>query len=160
MIGLVALIELSPRLSATQEPPFLSGDQIPSVMITNDGYLKVTDVRVICFLFDVNIAGNSFGFMMAGNGSPAQNILEPTVSYTVSCSPGTFIRAPTQAINHVEAGIVTYYRPWPFTVLRSRKFFRFVAHNNGTTLNWFKEPPNDTMEQRFAQFVAENGAPK
>ncbi len=156
LISLIALIELSPRLSASQESPFLAGDQVPSVVVSNDGYLRVTDVNIVCFAMDMKIAGNTFGFVMVGNGSPPQKKLAPTESYTVSCAPGRFIVAPTSAISQIEVGIVAYYRPWPFTFLQCRKFFRFVGQNDGTKLNWFKQPPNDTGK-KFDDFVRQTG---
>jgi hypothetical protein len=52
-IGLVALIELFPRLSATATPPLDQGNQLASSKFTvsNDGYLQVTEVMSACFLW-------------------------------------------------------------------------------------------------------------
>src|SRR2546423_15362015 len=53
--GLVALIELFPRLSAAVTSTTDLDDVLGSSRstITNDGYLKVTDVVSGCFLWDV-----------------------------------------------------------------------------------------------------------
>src|SRR5260370_41046274 len=52
IIGLITLIELFPRLSASATPPLDLGNQLASsrFTVTNDGYLQVTDVMSACFL--------------------------------------------------------------------------------------------------------------
>jgi hypothetical protein len=157
IIGLITLIELFPLLSASQQSPFLARDQVPSVSITNDGYFWVTDVKIACFGMNVKIGGATVGFVMSGEGSPPQAILKPTESYTVSCSDGgILISAPTNSISQMDVGAVVYYRPWPFTFLRCRRFYRFEGRNDGVKLNWFKEPPNDT-DKKFDEFVKHTG---
>jgi hypothetical protein len=124
--------------------------------VSNDGYLRVTDVKIACFISTLNLGGNIFNFVMSGTGSPPQQVLAPTETYTVPCSPGRYISAPTSAIRHIEIGVVAYYRPWPFTFLRSRKFFRFEGKNDGTKLNWFKQPPNE-IDKQFDEAMRQMG---
>ena len=56
--------------------------------------------------------------------------------------------APASAIKGIDIAVVAYYRPWPFTFLRCRKFFRFEGRNDGAKLNWYKQPPGD-IDQSF-----------
>lgn len=144
--GLVGLVALLPRLSAAQQSPFISGDQIPSVTVTNDGVVRVTDVKILCFIEDMKVGGSDFHLFVGGLGAPSQNVLGPGEPYTVSCSKGVLLSAPTSTISSIDLCVVAYYRPWPFTLRRSRKFFRFVGRNDGSTLNWFKQPPGDAEE--------------
>lgn len=157
-IGLVALIELSPRLSAAQMPPFLAKDAIPSIAISNDGYLQLTDVEAECFAAKMVLAGNNNVYgAMSGSGSPPKKILSPAESFTISCTGHgkTFLDSPISWISHIELDAVTYYRPWPFTFLRRRKFFKFVGENDGSKINWYKQTP-DGLAQEYDELVRES----
>lgn len=158
LLGLVTLVELYPRLSASQQPPFYAEDQIPDVTVSNEGYLQVTDVRIGCFILNMKISENTFQDELMWHGSPPQKVLTATESYTVSCwSNGPAVVAPIPSISNIDLVVVTYYRPWPLTFLRFRKFFRFVGRNNGTRLYWVRQPSNgvdkefDDSIRRFEQ---------
>lgn len=156
-IGLIALIQLSPRLSVSQESPFRANDLMPSVKVTNEGYLRLTDVKVICFIKDLLWGhGNSFNFLLAGNGSPTQKILDPTVSYTVPFLRQGAMNISPSVVSHIEVGVVVFYRPWPFTFFQSKKFVKFVGQNDGRTIQWFSQPPNG-IEKEFNEGIARTG---
>jgi len=104
---------------------------------------------------DAEIAGNHLSNMMAGSGSPIQKVLEPGQTYSVSCGEekSTFVNAPESLVSSMTVEAVAIYRPWPFTFFRSRRFFKFLGTNNGAKLNWYKEPPTDSDERRFDEFI-------
>jgi len=57
-VGLIALIELFPRLSASANSPTNPDDPLSSskFSVANDGYVRVTDVMSACFLWKVRMA--------------------------------------------------------------------------------------------------------
>src|SRR6266481_7063549 len=91
-IGLVALIELFPRLSASANSPTNPDDPLSSSKFTvsNDGYLKVTDVMSACYLWKVRMAqgGRVNTFIDSGMATivrPPENTLKPTEAFTIPC---------------------------------------------------------------------------
>src|SRR5580704_3622287 len=92
-IGLIALIELFPRLSSSATPPLDLGNQLASsrFTVTNDGYLQVTDVMSACFLWNVVEGGFHAHGSMARVAVPPENRLRPTESYTVPCTSENMI---------------------------------------------------------------------
>jgi hypothetical protein len=57
--------------------------------------------------------------------------------------------------SHIDLALVVYYRPWPLTMFRSRKLFRFVGRPTpdlkGTIYD--KQPAGD-MEKDFDSLIA------
>ncbi len=143
LIGAIGLVALYPRLSASPQAPFFEGDQVPSFAITNDGYFRLTDIRAVCYMKKLEGLGLTINNALTEIGSPAQNLLRPTETYTIPCATKRFIRAPAAAISNIDLAIVVSYRPWPLPFSRIRKFFRFVAQNDGTRLNWYKQAPEN-----------------
>lgn len=153
-IGLVALIELFPRLSATASSPTDSNDPLTSskFAISNDGYLRVTDVASACFLWRVQMTsgGSSKPNVQFTDGlaevvKPPENKLSPTEALTVPCTGQQVVGASAPyvqpALTHADLAIVVYYRDWPFTFYRDRRFFRFVANiGKHGEVTWEKQP--------------------
>jgi hypothetical protein len=145
VVGIVTLIELSPRLSAIATAPTSPNDVLGSstFTISNDGYLKLTGVVASCFLWKVKIDKLAeFGSSMADMFvSPPTSTLRTDEGLTVPCTSEG--RARTNIPVHVDAdlAIVVYYRAWPFIFYRDHRLFRFVAHTNqqGEVI-WNKQP--------------------
>src|SRR6267143_1614829 len=137
-LGLVSLIALSPRLSGASQSPFIAGDQIPAFEVKNDGYIQLTDVNVACYArkIKMTVAEIEDTFTVA---NPPLQVLPKNDSLTLNCTGGSFMMAPASAIKSIDIAVVAYYRPWPFTFLRCRKFFRFEGRNDGTKVNWYKQ---------------------
>jgi hypothetical protein len=160
--GLVTLIEMFPRLSATASSPLDQGNQLASSKFTvsNDGYWQVTDVVSACYLWKVTEGGFHFTDSMARVAVPAGNILSPTEGYTVPCvSENMFAVGPPFAlkIKQADLAIAVYYRPWPFTIVRKHRLFRFVARigREGEVV-WDKQPAAD-LEADFDNNIAAHG---
>jgi hypothetical protein len=150
-LGLVTLVELSPRLSASAKNPFHPADQIASFAIRNDGYLKVTNVQPGCFIWNLTKSGKTVmrNVYSEQNGEmESADELSPAETLTVPC--GIRVRAP---IESVDLGVVIYYRPWPFTIFNKRRVFRFVAKpGEDGTLNWYEQPSAD-LEEALDEFL-------
>ncbi len=163
-IGLVTLIELFPRLSTTATPPTDSYHVLTSstFTITNDGYLRVTDVMAACYLWRVDQGDVHFrntGIIRAV--APLEGKLAPTEGYTVPCSKEDFVTstAPSKPIpmTHADLAIIVYYRPWPFTILRTRRLFRFIGRfGEGGQVAWDKQPA-DQLEPDFDKWIEMHG---
>jgi hypothetical protein len=150
-LGLVALVELFPRLSAFPSPH----QSIPTFTVSNDGYLKVTDVTSACFLWHVVTQNIVIESSMTQVISPPQRELAPTEGYTVPCEIPS-IRPPPKFV-HIDLAVVIYYRPWPFVMFRAHKLLRFVG-SPGADLHstiWDKQPSSD-MERDFENWLTLN----
>jgi hypothetical protein len=161
-IGLVALIELFPRLSATATPTTNLDDILGSskFTVTNDGYLKVPDVVSGCFLWDVEIKNNTGSSVhqrsdLATLVSPPATTLYPTEGFTIPCTPENrpLIASqppyPPMRVTKADLAIVVYYRAWPFMFYRGRRFFRFIAHfGKQGEVTWEKQPA-EVLEPDF-----------
>ena len=159
LISLIALIELYPRPTATASLPTDPNDQLSSsgFTITNDGYFQLADVRAACFLWKVQFdrnadVTNSFSRIV----SPSEGTLQTNEGLTVPCTTRNFIgvaHGPPR-FTKADLAIVVYYRPYPFTFLRSHKLFRFVARvgNNGNVVAWDKQP-SAILEPDFEKFM-------
>jgi hypothetical protein len=92
-LGLITLIELFPRLSASATPPLDLGNQLASsrFTVTNEGYLQVTDVMSACFLWKVVEGGLHAYGSLARVVMPPENRLRPTEGYTVPCTSENMI---------------------------------------------------------------------
>jgi hypothetical protein len=149
-LGLIALIELFPRLSAS---PSSQIDQLTPVFnVSNDGYLRVTDVKSACFLWHVaTTSRNTAESSLSQDTSPPNNILAPAERFPVPCR----LRMVTMFESNprftlVDLAIVVYYRPWPFTMFRMHKLIRFAARPgpNGSTPAW-DQLPASALEKDF-----------
>ncbi len=161
VIGLITLIELFPRLSASATSPLDLGNQLASsrFAVTNDGYFQVTDVMSACFLWKVTEGRLHVSSSMAQVVIPPENRLRPTESLTVPCvSENMFATNPPDILNlkNADLAIAIYYRVWPFTFYRTHRLFRFVARigRNGEVI-WDKQPSTEVLEQDYNQFINE-----
>lgn len=160
-LSLIALIELFPRLSATASSPTDPDDQLGSsrFTISNDGYLKVTEVTSECFLWKVRVGSAYFSTSTSGALVPPKDTLNPADSLTVPCTRRRLVGAPPPFLQprliYADLAIVIRYRVWPFTFYRRRKLFRFVARvGQNNSLIWDKQPVNDDIEQDYDSLSA------
>jgi hypothetical protein len=169
LISLVALIGLFPRLSASASPPTDLNDSLGSSKFTvsNDGYLKVTDVVSACFLWNVQMGGFPGPTVNLRSGvvklaRPNESQLEPAESYTIPCThegKPMFDTPEHQGVKLAKAdlAIVAYYRIWPFTFYRGHRLFRFVAHvGSHGEVTWEKQPAA-VLEPDFDNWLAIHG---
>lgn len=154
ILGLLSLIQLFPRLSAAAKSPTDPDDPLTSskFTVTNDGYLKVTDVMSACFLWRVQMSsgGSSKPNIQISDGlaevvKPPEATLIPAEALTVPCTGQQFVGASAPYVQPVIAqadlAIVIYYRAWPFTFYRDRRLFRFVANiGKHGEVTWEKQP--------------------
>lgn len=123
LIGLITLIELYPRLSASAKSPFNPRDRIAAFAIRNDGYFKITEVKPECFIWKATGFGTMTNLLNSNSaGMEPVKELRPTETMTIPC--GITMIGP---IKSVDIGVIARYRPWPFTFITKRKVFRFVA---------------------------------
>jgi hypothetical protein len=168
LISLIALKQLSPRLSGAQAPsdPKVSiQDELSSSQftITNDGVFAVTDVVAACYVRGVDeTEGPQPGPAIHLRDwvsvivRPLNNNLNPTESFTVPCTSKRFFGMPVSVTNG-DIAIVVYYCPWPFTVLRLHRLFRFTARRGDQgQLIWDKQP-SAPVEDEFDKWVETNG---
>jgi hypothetical protein len=167
-VGLVALIELFPRLSASANSPTNLDDPLSSskFSISNDGYMKVTDVMSACFLWKVRMAqgGRVNTFVDSGLATtvrPPENMLKPTEAFTVPCTGNRLVGAPPPysqpVLVQADLAIVAYYRVWPFTFYRDHRLFRFVASiGKNNEIVWEKQPSN-LLEADYDEWIAAHG---
>jgi len=164
-IGLVALIELFPRLSATATPPTNLDRPLESsrFTITNDGYVKVTDVSSLCFLWKVTLGSVRFQSGTVEIVKPPEAKLSPTESMTVPCSSEKMrlVGSPPPyrqpRLTEGDLAIVVYYRVWPFTFYRDRRLFRFAARfGEHGEITWEKQPAA-IMEADFEKWLVTHG---
>jgi hypothetical protein len=161
----LALIAFLPRLSVSAALPSDPNEQLASSTFTvlNDGHVPVTDVKSACYLWKVqgengvhstaNIQGNVGRVVI-----PPASILRPTEGYTVPCtSEKMFYFSPPLIVKHADIAIIVYYRPWPFTFLRSHRLYRFVARMNpqGQITSWDKQPAAQ-LEPDFEHWLKEH----
>jgi hypothetical protein len=168
LIGLVTLIELFPRLSATGKSPTDPDNPLSSSKFTvnNDGYLKLTDVMSACFIWRVDQGGKSMPVERITNTlaivvRPPENVLMPTEGFTVPCTANPVVSAPPPyiqpAINLADLAIVVYYRAWPFTFYRGHRLFRFVANiGRHGEISWDKQPA-DALGAAYDKFLNDRG---
>ena len=166
--GLVALIELFPRLSAAANSPANPDDPLSSsrFSISNDGYMKVTDVMSACFLWKVKMARGRRVNTFIDNGlatvvRPPENVLKPTEAFTVPCTGNKLVGASPPYLQPVIAqadlAIVAYYRVWPFTFYRAHRLFRFVAGiGKNNEIVWEKQP-SEVLEVDYDRWIETHG---
>jgi len=124
VISLVALVELFPRLAASPSSP--TNIYTPVFSVSNDGYLKVTDVTSGCFLWRLWQPSGVIESTMSRTVHPPENQLTPTEAFPVPCDlKGVDING--EGFTRIDLAIVVYYRPWPFTMFRTHKLIRFSA---------------------------------
>jgi hypothetical protein len=153
LISLITVIELFPRLSVSPEPPTEEGNIIPYFSVKNDGYLQLTDVEVACFVWNAHGKGmpNFHNIMSAkSSGAGPEKKLPPTQTLTSRC--GINFILPPQAVDEIDLGIILYFRPWPLTLFRSRRVFRFKAQPTANGLNWYKQASGD-LEKALDEFL-------
>jgi hypothetical protein len=157
-IGLIALIQLRPRLSASAIPVSVVGQELFSrFTVSNDGYVKITDVQMSCYIWKAvaqDITNNETGNNVHINDalshpiSPPSQILLPNEGYTLPCAFGN-IEMPTFQLKNADIAIVVYFRPWPLAWLRLRRLFRFTFNRaQDGTASWDKQPSSE-LEKRF-----------
>src|SRR5882724_2084085 len=121
-VGLLTVIQFRPRPTPGATPP-TGLDELASsrFTITNEGYIKFTDVKAVCFLWDVRFRMNpsSLTNSLENIISPPESILETGETLTVPCTLANPIHhtsgVPFQ-LRKADLAIVVYYRPWPFTL--------------------------------------------
>src|SRR5580704_6791847 len=140
VIGLVALVELFPRPSVSSSSPTVPDLWLTSrFTVSNDGYLQLNDVHAVCFVWK---AMTGEGSRLTNSASrvayPADLTLPPGQAFTVPCEGDVhLVNGPYRS---ADLAIVVSYRPWPFTFIRQRKFFRFVARLDTGNVIWEKQP--------------------
>jgi hypothetical protein len=166
--GLITLIELFPRLSATAKSPTDLDDPLTSSKFTvsNDGYMRVTDVMSACFLWKADLGPRGkpnahITSSLARVVQPPESLLKPTEGFTVPCTGSKLIGSPPPylqpVISRVDMAIVVYYRAWPFTFYRDHRLFRFVASlGKDGEVSWEKQPSVD-LEPDYNEFIREHG---
>jgi hypothetical protein len=151
-----------PRLTPNASLPTDTEDELSSsrFTITNDGYMRITDVKATCFMWRVQygkavITINDGMYVIV---SPPQHTLSVSEGFTIPCTQGAPIESTLgpQPVTQADIGIVIYYRPWPLVFLRSRRIFRFVARfdERGHIVAWDKQPAY-TMERDFDHAIKE-----
>lgn len=141
-ISLITVIELFPRLSASPTAPFDLGSQFASFQISNDGYLPVSDLKFGCFIWKAKIMGTAFERVTTNSSLyPTLPKLNVGDSYTIDCRH--LIYGPPQTIQSLDMAIFLHYRPWPwpFSLIRRTRVFRFTASPGANSMNWYKQPP-------------------
>ena len=168
LTGLLSLIPLFPRLSATATPTTNLDDVLGSskFTVTNDGTLRVTDVMSACFLWKVKMerpgATANFDSSLSRIVSPPETKLSPTEGFTIPCTAegrpivGSSAPFAQPRVTHADLAIVAYYRAWPFTFYRDHRLFRFVAHFGQGEVTWEKQPAA-ALEPDFDKFIAAHG---
>ena len=148
IIGLVALLELFPRLSATPIPE-TDNQSFPYFTVKNDGYLKVTDVSSGCYLWHVAPEnGPLIISSMTQTTAPPEQKLVGDESYTVPCDITPFV--DHLRLIHNDLALVIYYRPWPFTRFQCYKLIRFVGKAApGLKYTIYEEQPSGDLEKDF-----------
>jgi hypothetical protein len=159
-LGLISLIGLWPRPTPSASLPTNQNDQLSSsgFTITNDGYARLTDVKAVCFLWRVQL--NQIAHIdndLSRIVSPSEGTLQTSEGITVPCtarSPIGFASGPPR-LTKADLAIAVYYRPWPITILRCHRLFRFVARigSNGDVVAWDKQP-SAILEQDFDKAMA------
>jgi hypothetical protein len=160
-IGLVALIELFPRLSAAATPTTNLDDIFGSskFTVTNDGYLKVTDVVSGCFLWNIEITSGAGSVHqqrdLVTTVSPPAKTLYPTEGFTTPCTSEDHSLIESNRplrVTEADLAIVVSYRAWPFTFHKGRRFFRFVANfGKQGEVTWEKQPA-EGLETDFDKY--------
>jgi hypothetical protein len=159
LLVLVALIESYPHLSASPEGFASAGDRIPSFTISNDAYLRVTDVEATCYIRSAKITGPAMTNIAPSEFSvPPQKFLAASESFTVPCFNGLFLVAPTSSLSSVDLAVVVYCRPWLVPFLRVRRFFAFEARNEGNGVDWYPQATNH-IDKDFDAFRKTKSAP-
>jgi hypothetical protein len=168
LMSLVALIELFPRLSATASSPTDLDDPLSSSRFTvsNDGYLKVTDVMSACFMWKVEMEFGGrpnihMGRNLARIVQPPESNLSPMEGLTVPCTGNKLMASLSPyvqpVITYANLAIVVYYRAWPFTFYRDHRLFRFVANfGKHGEITWEKQPAAE-LEQDYNRFIKQHG---
>jgi len=158
-LGLITLIELFPRLSSSASPPLDLSNQLASsrFTVTNDGYLKVTDVMSSCFLWKLVEGGLTADSSVARVVAPPESTLRPTEGYTVPCTNEQMFGTSAPfwlSLKSADVAIVVYYRAWPFTFYRTHRLFRFVARigRNGDVV-WDKQPTTEALERDYEAYL-------
>ena len=147
-IGLITLIELFPRLSASAASPSDPNNVLNSrFTVSNEGYLELDRVKTGCY-----ISRSSNGLAEINKGLIADNSsvdLHPIESVTVPCTGPNIYLAASKA----DLMLVVYYHPWPFVFIRSHRFFRFVSRNVSPGVTVWEKQPSQPVEQEFNDFL-------
>jgi hypothetical protein len=154
VLGLLGLIGLRPRPSVSSSPPTDSDGWLRSrFTVTNDGYLQLNDVHAICFIWKARTTSSPEIDDDAVRAVDFPHlVLPPGQSLTVPCER---TRSFGYSFKGVDLAVVLSYRPWPFTFLHQRRFFRFVARLNNETVVWDREPSAD-LEHEFDVLLNSN----
>jgi hypothetical protein len=147
-LGLISLIGLRPRSSASATSPQTPNRPLTSrFTITNDGYLKLTHVSALCYVWKSKSVYGGSADQNVFNIKPPSGILEPSESFTVPCQNAPVLSPEAQ----VDLAIIMSYRPWPFTFLHMQRFFRFVSRKTlDGTFVWDKQPSDPSLEKSFS----------
>jgi hypothetical protein len=163
IVGLVTLIELSPRLTPGATLPTDRNDPLSSsrFTVTNDGYLPLTDVHAACFVwkakFRTEMGGIiNFNSSFSNIASPRENRLPISEGLTIPCMARSPIGTPSGPphLTQADLALAVYYRPWPIWFLRCHHLYRFVARfgSNEEIVGWDKQPA-DVLTPDFDKFM-------
>jgi hypothetical protein len=155
-LGLIlATIGLRPKPAASYSPPTDPARLLSSqFMISNDGYLQLSDVHAICYIEKADPPGVTVYGIVIRAVSPGNATLAPSDAFTVPCDPKP-VQMIQNPVQHADLAIVVTYRPWPFTFIRQRRFFRFVSRRDGDTISWDRQPVS-VLEDHFNWLAAKN----
>lgn len=123
-----------------------------SVHLINDGYFDLDDAHATCFLWKGYSVTGTVSSTTLGEVSPGDSVLAPAQGLTVPCTPRNPF--PNMPFVSMDLAIVVSYRPrpWPFTLFRQRKFFRFLTRPNNGTVVWDEQAPG-LIERDFDSSV-------
>lgn len=140
LIAAVALIELFPRPGAAAYPPSDENNVLNSrFTVSNDGYLKLVDLKSGCFIWKTNFpyVKNVLFFNNSPSKQDVDNDFLPSDVITVPCTDPRF--SGVTNIKSADIAIVISYRPWPFIFIKRRRLFRFVSRKLGSITIWDRE---------------------
>lgn len=134
-----AFFSLLPSISVSPSTPSNpSAVMTTSFTLSNDGYLSLVDVKIVCGVNSINFRGGG-GIQGIGFTTPrlAANKLEPNEKYTFSCE---FILNEDAPIVSADIVILVSYQP-SFLFWRQTSKHRFITHRtSGGRLRWFHQP--------------------
>jgi hypothetical protein len=141
LLGLLTLIQLFPQLSASASNPLTPGNIVASIQVTNEGYTKLTDFKLACYLAEAQIGGMNATDVLSIDTIHIEPEIKSKESYTVPCTSFDS-NLPPNAFQKIDIAAIVSYRlwPWPLSYMRGRRVFRFVALPGDNGLNWFKQP--------------------
>lgn len=146
-----ALYSLAPRLSAANPEPLDPKDPLAvMVQVSNDGYLRIRDVKMQCVPTQLEFAVPDLSKYVP----PPNRTIQATTYIATQLSPAE--KAPVWCRTNFGAGLGQLhmgelqvnicFRPYPLIDRVVVRGFRFVAeHASDGSSKWFQRPANEQM---------------